>query len=94
MDRYIRFVLKWPVSVLVFFFIVTIVLASGMLKLQFDTSITAFLPTSDIEYENYEKVKEIYGDCDTFVILNITDKKNNGILERYKVYKYRSFFLL
>ena len=74
MDRYIRFVLKWPISILVVFFIVTIILASGMLKLQFDTSITTFMPTSDIEYENYEKVKEIYGDCDTFVILNITDK--------------------
>ncbi|MBC2714399.1 MAG: MMPL family transporter [Desulfobacteraceae bacterium] len=74
MDRYIRFVLKRPVSVLIFFFIVTIILASGMLRLQFDTSMTAFLPTTDIEYENYEKVKEIYGDCDTFVILNITDK--------------------
>ena len=52
----------------------TIILASGMLKLQFDTSMTSFLPKTDIEYENYEKVKEIYGDCDTFVILNITDK--------------------
>ncbi|MDA3896241.1 MAG: efflux RND transporter permease subunit [Desulfobacteraceae bacterium] len=74
MDRYIRFVLKRPVWVLVVFLIVTIMLASGMLKLQFDTSITAFLPTSDIAYKNYEQVKEIYGDCDTFVILDITDK--------------------
>lgn len=74
MDRYIRFVLKRPIFILAVFFIVTIILSLGMLKLQFDTSITAFLPTSDIEYENYEKVKEIYGDCDTFVILNITDK--------------------
>ena len=74
MDRYIHFVLKWPVFILVVFSIVTIVLSLGMLELQFDTSITAFLPTSDIEYKNYNKVKEIYGDCDTFVILNITDK--------------------
>jgi len=74
MDRYIRFVLKRPVSILVVFSIVTIILSLGMLKLQFDTTITAFLPTTDIEYENYNKVKEIYGDCDTFVILNITDK--------------------
>jgi len=73
MDRYIRFVLKRPVWVLVVFSIVTVILASGMLHLQFDTSITAFLPTTDIEYENYEKVKEIYGDSDTFVILDITD---------------------
>jgi predicted RND superfamily exporter protein len=74
MDRYIRFVLKRPVWVLAVFSIVTVILASGMVHLQFDTSITAFLPTSDIEYENYNKVKEIYGDCDTFVILDITDK--------------------
>jgi hypothetical protein len=74
MDRYIRFVLKRPVWVLIIFSIITIILASGMLHLQFDTSITAFLPTTDIEYENYERVKEIYGDSDTFVILDITDK--------------------
>jgi len=74
MDRYIRFVLKRPVMVLVVFLLITIILASGMAHLQFDTSITSFLPTSDIEYENYNKVKEIYGDCDTFVILDITDK--------------------
>ena len=73
MDRYIRFVLKRPVWVLAFFLIVTVILASGMIQLKFDTSITAFLPTTDIEYKNYEKAKEIYGDCDTFVILDITD---------------------
>ena len=85
MNRYIRFVLKWPVTTLVVFFIVTIILSLGMLKLQFDTSITAFLPTSDIEYENYNKVKEIYGDCDTFVILNIADIADK------KLWQYKTF---
>ncbi len=74
MDRYIRFVLKRPVWVLVVFSIMSVILASGMLHLQFDTTITSFLPTSDIEYENYNRAKEIYGDCDTFVILDITDR--------------------
>ena len=90
MDRYIRFVLKRPIFILVFFFIVTIILSVGMLNLQFDTSITAFLPTSDIEYKNYNKVKEIYGDCDTFVILNITGKH----LWHYKTFNHINDLLI
>ncbi|MFZ2632528.1 MAG: efflux RND transporter permease subunit [Desulfosalsimonadaceae bacterium] len=74
MDRYMGWVLKWPKLVLAGFFMVTVLLGAGMLKLQFDTSIATFLPQQDIEYQYYNKVKEIYGDCDTFVILAVSHK--------------------
>ena len=69
MDRYIGFVLKWPKTVLLVFFVITVVLAAGMAKLAFDTTISTLLPKSDPEYKYYDQVKEIYGGCDAFVIL-------------------------
>jgi hypothetical protein len=74
MDRYIGFVLKRPVLVLVAFCIVTVILGAGMAKLQFDTTISTLLPQSDPEYKYYDRIKEIYGGCDAFVILSVTDE--------------------
>lgn len=73
MDRYIRFVLKHPIWILVCFITITIGLGLGIPKLTFDTSISKFLPETDPEYLYYHKVKDVYGDVDTFVILSITD---------------------
>jgi len=72
MDRYIGLVLKRPVFVLLAFFIVTVILGAGMTKLQFDTTISTLLPQSDPEYKYYDRIKEVYGGCDAFVILSIT----------------------
>jgi hypothetical protein len=83
MDKYIRFVLNWPKAVLTVFIVITMVLAAGMFKLKFDTSIATFLPQQDAEYKFYNRVKEIYGDCDTFVILSISHKN----LWQYETFK-------
>ncbi len=72
MNRYIGWVLKWPKTVLAVFAVITIVLASGMAKLGFDTTISTLLPKSDPEYKYYDQVKEIYGGCDAFIILSVT----------------------
>jgi predicted RND superfamily exporter protein len=69
-----RWVLKWPKLVLVGFIAVTVLLGSGIFKLNFDTSIATFLPRQDSEYQFYNQTKEIYGDCDTFVILAVSHK--------------------
>ncbi|MGM0452779.1 MAG: efflux RND transporter permease subunit [Thermodesulfobacteriota bacterium] len=74
MDRYIQFVLKRPVGVLLFFIAITVALSFGIAKLQFDTSISKFLPETDPAYKYYQQVKETYGDIDTFVILAVSDK--------------------
>lgn len=72
MKTYMNFVLKWPKSVLIGLFVVTMLLGSGITKLHFDTSIATFLPQQDSEYQFYHHVKDIYGDCDTFVILAVS----------------------
>lgn len=74
MNAYFRLVLNRPKSVLALLFIVTVLLGSGMTKLNFDTSINTFLPKQDIEYQFYNQIKKIYGDCDTFVILSVSHK--------------------
>lgn len=74
MDRYIRFVLKRPVPVLLFFIAMTAGLGLGIGKLQFDTSISKFLPETDPAYRYYQQVKDTYGDIDTFVILAVSDE--------------------
>ena len=73
MDRYIQFVLKRPAWTIAFFLVITIGLSLGIPNLKFDTSISKFLPETDPEYLYYNKVKAVYGDVDTFVILSISD---------------------
>ena len=72
MNRYIRFVLNHPIAVLIGCLIITIIFSAGITKLRFDTSIATFLPKSDAEYKYYDRVKQIYGDVDTFVILSVS----------------------
>ncbi|NOY69493.1 MAG: MMPL family transporter [Deltaproteobacteria bacterium] len=75
MDRYIQWVLKRPVFVLVLAALITIGLGMGITRLGFDTSISKFLPETDPEYVYYNKIKKIYGDVDTFVILDISGER-------------------
>jgi len=71
MNAYIRFIIKRPLITLGVFTAITLFFASGTLKLQFDTTVEAFLPKQDSEYQFYNQVKEIYGDTDTYIILAI-----------------------
>ncbi len=72
MNRYIRFVLNHPIAMLVGCLIITVILSAGITKLRFDTSIATFLPKSDASYKYYDRVKKVYGDVDTFVILSVS----------------------
>ncbi|MBN2283568.1 MAG: MMPL family transporter [Deltaproteobacteria bacterium] len=73
MNRYIGFVTRRPVVVLLYLLLITVLLAPGMLKLQFSNAIEAFMPKSDHEYLFYEGIKEIYGDNGRFIILSVSD---------------------
>lgn len=73
--RYTQFVIKRPYFVLAALLIVTIILSSGLAKLKFDTSPETYLPKKDKVYKIYDQVKEIYGDVDTFVILDVSTEK-------------------
>lgn len=72
MNAYTGWIIRRPIVTLVIFGIITIILSLGIFKLEFDTSIEAFLPKKDSEFQYYNKVKEIYGDIDTFVILAVS----------------------
>jgi len=73
MNRYIDFVLRRPIAVLIFLALVTVILAPGMALLTFDNAIEAFMPKSDYEYIFYEEVKDIYGDNGRFLIMAVSD---------------------
>ncbi|MFZ2632526.1 MAG: MMPL family transporter [Desulfosalsimonadaceae bacterium] len=71
MNAYIRFIIRNPLPTLGIFIAITLFFAFGILKLQFDTTVEAFLPKQDTEFKFYNQVKEIYGDTDTYIILAI-----------------------
>ncbi len=73
MNRYIDFVLRRPIAVLIFMVLITFILAPGMALLKFDNAIEAFMPKSDYEYIFYKKVKDIYGDNGRFLIMAVSD---------------------
>ncbi|MFO7838330.1 MAG: hypothetical protein R6X08_02370 [Desulfosalsimonadaceae bacterium] len=51
MSRYIRFVLRHPVLVLITGILITVGLAAGIGRLQLDTSLETFLPQSDPAFQ-------------------------------------------
>ncbi len=74
MNRYINFVLRHPIAVLIFLALTTAVLTPGMMKLEFDNSIEAFMPLNDPDYIYYNSVKDLHGDNGRFVIMAISDE--------------------
>ncbi len=71
--RYTEAIIKKPILTLIILALITLVLGSGIRRLEFDTSVEAFLPPDDEKLKFYKAVKNIYGDIDTFVILAISD---------------------
>jgi predicted RND superfamily exporter protein len=72
MNRYIDFVLRRPIAVLIFLALITVILTPGMARLQFDNAIEAFMPKNDYEYVFYNDVKNVYGDNGRFVIMAVS----------------------
>ena len=96
MNRYIGFVLRRPVPVLIGIVLVTLILAPGMLKLQFDNAIEVFMPRDDPEYVFYNRAKDTYGDNGRFIISAVynrnlwhteTFRKMNDLLIDLEEYK-------
>ncbi|MBN2159356.1 MAG: MMPL family transporter [Spirochaetes bacterium] len=72
MDRYLRFVLKYPVPVLAAIITITIGLGFGIPRLKFDNSIEVMMPKEDREYIYYKKIIETYGNIGKFIVANTT----------------------
>lgn len=68
MNAFIKWVLTWPKTVLLLLAATTVFFANGILNLEFDNSVEAFLPVHDQIYQYYSKTNEIYGDNGRFII--------------------------
>ncbi len=72
MNRYINFVLRRPVPVLIMLVLFTAILVPGITMLKFDNSVESFMPKSDHEYIYYTELKEVYGDNGRFAIMAVS----------------------
>jgi predicted RND superfamily exporter protein len=75
MDAYLNLVLKKPLGPIIGLVIITIILAAGMRKIEFDSSVESFMPKHDPEYLEYMQAKKIYGDNDRFTLMAISPEK-------------------
>lgn len=71
MDNYINFVLNRPKTVLLILIAITLILGSGIFKLEFDSSVDVMMPKNDNRYIQNEKIKQIYGNIGKFIIISI-----------------------
>jgi len=74
MKRYIEFIVNRPKTVLIALAVITVVMALGIPKLEFDNSVETMMPKNDKDYIYFEKTKKIYGNVGKFVLFNITGK--------------------
>ena len=73
-NRYLNLILKRPIIPILGLVAITIYLSLGILKIQLDSSIEAFMPKHDTEYIEYSKIKKIYGDNDRFIQISVAHK--------------------
>ena len=73
MERYIEFILKRPVFIIILIFLITIFFGFGITKIKFDTSLDAMMPKDDSQYILYEKLKDKYNNIGKFIVMNVTD---------------------
>jgi hypothetical protein len=75
MKAYLNLILKRPLIIIIGLVIITVILAAGMRKIQFDSSVESFMPKHDPEYLEYMQAKEIYGDNDRFMLMAVSPEK-------------------
>jgi predicted RND superfamily exporter protein len=69
MDRYARFVLGHPWSILVGILLLTGVFGFYAVRIRIDSSIEAMLPKADPERQYYEEVRRLFGRDDVGVVV-------------------------
>ncbi len=71
MKKFISLVLHYPKATIAFIVVISLVLGSGLAKIQFDSSLDAVMPKHDPEYLLNEEVKKIYGNNGKFIIIDL-----------------------
>ncbi|MGM0403361.1 MAG: efflux RND transporter permease subunit [Thermodesulfobacteriota bacterium] len=72
MNAYLNLVLRRPILLIIGLVVITIFLAAGIRKIEFDSSVDSFMPKHDEEYLEYMAAKEIYGDNDRFMLMSVS----------------------
>ena len=71
MDTYIKFVLRRPIMVIVLLTAITLLIGTGIPKLEFDNSAEVMMPKKDSRYIYNEEVKKIYGNIGKFILMSV-----------------------
>lgn len=71
MKKWFNIVLTYPKTVIAIIIAITIILGSGVFKIQFDSSLDAVMPKHDPEYLLNEEVKKTYGNTGKFIIIDV-----------------------
>jgi predicted RND superfamily exporter protein len=71
MKKWFNIVLTYPKTVIAIIIAITILLGSGVCKIQFDSSLDAVMPKHDPEYLLNEEVKKTYGNTGKFIIIDV-----------------------
>ncbi|HOM11503.1 MAG TPA: efflux RND transporter permease subunit [Spirochaetota bacterium] len=71
MKKWFNIVLTYPKTVIVIIIVITVLLGSGVFKIQFDSSLDAVMPRHDPEYLLNEEVKKTYGNTGKFIIIDV-----------------------
>ena len=73
MNRYLDYVLNNPKKMLLFLAAVTLILGSGLPKIEFDSSIDSIMPKKDEEYRFFQDMKKVYGNTGNFIIMCVSN---------------------
>ena len=71
MKKWFNIVLTYPKTVIAVIIAITLILGSGVFKIQFDSSLEAVMPQHDPEYLLNEEVKKTYGNTGKFIIIDV-----------------------
>ncbi len=73
-EKYIGVVIKYPKTVLAIIAVISVIMFSGLLKIDVDNSLEVMMPKDDEEYIFYKKVQEIYGNVGKFILIDVSSE--------------------
>jgi len=75
MNKFLNYVIRYPLPVLAIITLITILLGTGIFKLEFENSLEVMMPKRDAEYVTNEETKKVFGNTGNFLIFSLTSDK-------------------
>jgi len=98
MEKYIDLIMRNPKRAIAFIILVTVILGSGLPKIEFESSLDSIMPKKDEQYILNEEVKKVHGNNGKFIIIaaSAEDMMTPGILASVEklhqdIEEYRNF---